>query len=534
MSIQKGKYFDVKKTKAYFDAMNTEMDKYIANADITNAEYDAFNASESFKGLTANSVKLLVKNRAGLFLNETVKAQKMVKDAQKYTLTTFANIVDSAPNARIEYDTLRTIETDFKGFYNKFHHISHRVDKLSDDLNREFGYYANFGKPNASAVKNEFNSFCGGESDGVGYLSECINKLVRFDEITHEYITRKEINTHSTTISTKAKSVGAALMSPVAKSTKMKKYTIRTISTAPVSEDTESDDMFKSFQKEFGFTEEETKALQDAYEAFENSDVSKGLSNREKINLFFSNMAALYSGYSSDSTLFAKMGNNPSPEEAKNFFDDCGVDGTEISNIVNNQHSQCGQTGTRDFAHECATLSVMANDSAAKWVANKVDSVDALVGYKGDIYSKSMGIDDIQSDIAAVNVYQRMLDCDDGNIWNTYVEYNNGVADGSINESREFLSNYGNGDPEKGMKNLKIELDDASFGTWYLSGEIYGGEGGYYGTAPYSYSQYGSGYNYNPGGYSDYGYYDGQPKTVEECRENFLDYISEESGIEWK
>ena len=266
MSIQKGKYFDVKKTKAYFDAMNTEMDKYIANADITNAEYDAFNASESFKGLTANSVKLLVKNRAGLFLNETVKAQKMVKDAQKYTLTTFANIVDSAPNARIEYDTLRTIETDFKGFYNKFRHISHRVDNLSDDLNREFGYYANFGKPNAPAVINEFNSFCGGESDGVGYLSECINKLVRFDEITHEYITRKEINTHSTTISTKAKSVGAALMAPVEKSKQLKDIVVAKISDADVPKNGGGvNGKYAALQKQFGFSDKDMEYLSKYY-----------------------------------------------------------------------------------------------------------------------------------------------------------------------------------------------------------------------------------------------------------------------------
>ena len=266
MSIQKGKYFDVKKTKAYFDAMNTEMDKYIANAEITNAEYAAFNASESFKGLTANSVKLLVKNRAGLFLNETVKAQKMVKDAQKYTLTTFASIVDSAPNARIEYDTLRKIETDFKEFYNKFRSISRRVDKLSDDLNREFGYYANFGKPNAPTVINEFNSFCGGESDGVGYLSECINKLVRFDEITHEYITRKEINTHATTISTKAKSVGAALCAPLEKSKQLKDIVVTKISEADVPKTGgATNGKYAALQKQYGFTDEEMEYLNKYY-----------------------------------------------------------------------------------------------------------------------------------------------------------------------------------------------------------------------------------------------------------------------------
>ena len=47
----------------------------------------------------------------------------------------------------------------------------------------------------------------------------------------------------------------------------------------------------------------------------------------------------------------------------------------------------------------------MANENFQKFLAGYVDNIGELVGFKGDIYSKSMGIDDIKSDIAAVNIY---------------------------------------------------------------------------------------------------------------------------------
>lgn len=285
-------------------------------------------------------------------------------------------------------------------------------------------------------------------------------------------------------------------------------------------EETTTSDYFDTMSEYYGFSEEDAKAIKEAYEAFENSDLSKGLNNKDKINLFFSNMASLFSNYSGDSTLFKHMGDNPTQSDAVKFFNDLGVDGDTLKEIVNNQHNNCGNN--RDFAHECAIYSVMANENFKKSIAGKFDDVDELVGFKGDIYSKSMGIDDIKSDIAAVNIYNRMLNSSDGNVFGAFTDYNEGCADGTINESREFLEYYGNGDAEKGMKNLTNRIDDTSVGTWYLSGE-YGGYGGY-GTAPYSYSPYG----YTGYGYQEYGYLSGNNgTTIEDCKNDFLNYLKD-------
>jgi hypothetical protein len=87
------------------------------------------------------------------------------------------------------------------------------------------------------------------------------------------------------------------------------------------------------------------------------------------------------------------------------------------------------------------------------------------VGFKGDVYSGSMGPDDILSDIAAVNLYNRMMNSENGNFWQVMTEYNIGESNGSINSVDEFLKYYGDGDIEKGLEYIKNTLDDPSIGT---------------------------------------------------------------------
>ena len=60
-------------------------------------------------------------------------------------------------------------------------------------------------------------------------------------------------------------------------------------------------------------------------------------------------------------------------------------------------------------------------------------------------------------------------------------------------------------------------LIDESFGTWYLTGSYYGYGGGY-GPGPYSYGDYGY-------------YYNGQHGDVKTAREEFLQYLTDNSGI---
>ena len=268
----------------------------------------------------------------------------------------------------------------------------------------------------------------------------------------------------------------------------------------------------------YGFTPDAEKLLEDAYRKFSESSDFEDMDNREKINFFFSKLAALHEGYSSASKVFWACGDNPSTDEAISYFNDLGIDGGKLQEILMTQHGCADDLKVRDFIHECAVYSVMGNDGIIKSLAGFFDNVDALVGYKGDVYTAKMGEGDKLSDIAAVNIYYRMESCENGDIWQAMSDYNNGVINDEINEALEFLKYYGDGDAELGMIALENELYDESIGTDYLSGE------------------YGSYANYGGFGYGGYGspyreYGDSINDKIQETADDFLNYIKVKSGL---
>ena len=262
----------------------------------------------------------------------------------------------------------------------------------------------------------------------------------------------------------------------------------------------------------YGFTPDAEKLLEDAYRKFSESSDFEDMDNREKINFFFSKLAALNEKYSSSSKVFWACGDNPSTEEAIAYFNALGIDGEKLQEILMAQHESAYDLKVRDFIHECAIYSVMGNDGILKSLAGLFDNVDALVGYKGDVYTAQMGDDDILSDITAVNTYNCMENCEDGDIWQAMSDYNIGVVNDEINESLEFLKYYGDGDAEQGMIALENELYDESIGTDYLSGE-YGSYANYGG---FGYGGYGS-------PYKEYG--DSIDDEIQKTAERFLDHL---------
>lgn len=309
----------------------------------------------------------------------------------------------------------------------------------------------------------------------------------------------------------------------------------------------------ETMQKEFGFTEEQAILLYEAYEKFEKKYPSPNGKewNDLKIKLFFSNLAALNEGYACKRKFtghitkdlkaykdpFTALMVMPTNHAAIEFFNELGVDGKALMDAVNEQHSKCPKSGKRDFVHECAIFAIMSEHKGAKGLGEdaselfektgtretlekygvmeklkkfikeksgkdidiEVDSadedVDALIGYKGDIYSGSMGEDDRKSDIAAYNIYYRMRNSKNGDIWEKMMLYNEGVSEGSINGSREFLAHFGDGDPELGMEVLKEYIDNDTYGSNILKGD---------------------------------------PEDIQQVKEEFLKHVSKESGVNWK
>jgi hypothetical protein len=112
--------------------------------------------------------------------------------------------------------------------------------------------------------------------------------------------------------------------------------------------------------------------------------------------------------------------------------------------------SQFGET--IDYSHMATTIS-------AHYTGNHgIENEDDLAGWQGDVagalgISPSLGNDDYQSDLDAVNIYNQMKDGDTViNVTNSYYE-NVEKMDG--HRSYEFVKNIGGGDYVNGMKKLE-------------------------------------------------------------------------------
>ncbi|MBR4670979.1 MAG: hypothetical protein IKO84_10295 [Butyrivibrio sp.] len=188
VDINKDKWFDVRKTTEVFEALKQEAETYCKNSDATGLAYQSFVASEAFMGQSADATKNFVGNGMGKMNSDIKEAVLKCLKNQEDLLTGFSEMVDSSPNAYIDYNTLKLIDQDFDGYYTNFKSIAQSVDEIINKLNNEFGKdLGEFPKPDKGGVQNAFNDMCGAESGG-GYIKECQDKFISFDSTMSDHV----------------------------------------------------------------------------------------------------------------------------------------------------------------------------------------------------------------------------------------------------------------------------------------------------------------------------------------------------------
>jgi len=267
-------------------------------------------------------------------------------------------------------------------------------------------------------------------------------------------------------------------------------------------------------QQDYGFDEEQAQLISKAFQVFMDAAEDKNLSRKDQLHTFFSEMASLCVNYSGSEFKNQTIFGTETTADAMDYFVSLGLTEQEVFDLmgaINFQHSkgelgdtdtyhsqgfccdpncsrQCGYAyhitdskywkfnyGTaakqKDFAHEIVQYASFSNESLVhNLFGAAAGNIDALSSYKGDIYSKSMGLDDINSDIDAVNIYQRLVNSN-GSIMGIMTDYSRQAKDGTINRADEFLMNLGDGNIDAGLENLKNDLLNVDLGSHYLAEE---------------------------------------------------------------
>lgn len=366
---------------------------------------------------------------------------------------------------------------------NDFENLENIFGLMEGYRERFIGIYSVL---NRMSVYNELSSSFNTNIDKMKEISEELNSAANaLNDIAHIYImTEKKLTIEAETLRNILNGIVKAIDDILTPKTDVEK-------------------LVESLEKQYGFSEEDAKLIAEAWDKFEESKEAQGLTYEEKIHKFFGCLAAFHEGYSGSDTKFKVVCGTPTQEEAKKFFKSIGYTDDEIKRMcdaIENQHAGKVGNGNRDFVHECVIITEMAYSGAVKMGLDVIDDPDALISYKGDIYSRSMGKDDINSDIDAMNLYNRIKNS--SNPMEAMNEYYEGCNNGTINPSEEFLKNYGDGDAEKGLEKVEKIIDQKSIATDTL-GHSYG------------YGKYGSGKN----------------KNSNDFKKKFIEHLKEESGL---
>lgn len=533
--------WDTKKVNDFIEHFEHAIHNYMEPLAAANAAYEKYENNETFVGQAAEKSKTFIAIKQKEFNRQQYNLSKEM--LKKYTDLdeTFKAMVDPAADARIDTDVVKKVQTRFQGQLEGLERSGFNIQQKSMEIfDRLSKYGCGVEEVYFRNTIVKYDDYC---STG-GFLHNCIKKMEDFDDeasrrvvnsglkdaiIEHtDEVTEKtagldsiksqavEIDKH--TLSLVALGTGStlnsinltpklmasnkiSLVSPRYKTPRKFSLVKKKYSISNLRENSEKNKAkyIESMKKTYGFSKDEAELLNEAYlKHCENCEGIEKMSNRERANSFYTALACLHSGYSFSKKEFRYIGDNGfTPEEAIAYFDSIGVDGKALYDAINNQHYTCEDNKKRDFVHECAIYSVMANDNICKTISVVDDNMGDLVGFKGDVYSGSMGIDDKMSDVSAYNIYYRMKRCEDGDVWNAMVEYNIDANNNYINESLEFLQNLGHGNAKAGMSILKDKLNFPTFSALTITA------------------------------YSDEDF-----DSVNETKEDFINYISKESGID--
>lgn len=90
------------------------------------------------------------------------------------------------------------------------------------------------------------------------------------------------------------------------------------------------------------------------------------------------------------------------------------------------------------------------------------------ISFKGDIDSGRYSEADFQSDVDAINIYNRMRDDNESSINKIWTEYYQEIELGKANRAAEFFRNLGGGEDNTGIVQLDHILKKETFGSVYI------------------------------------------------------------------
>lgn len=177
-------------------------------------------------------------------------------------------------------------------------------------------------------------------------------------------------------------------------------------------------------------------------------------------------------------------------KELNKMYQKYGLSVVEIKILVDSVTTQHRQNEVKkDLAHEAIQIAAFTNKNWTPWPSftNAVHNMarafnknyrddqfylNEEISFKGDVDSGRYDDSDFNSDLDAINVYQRMKNASIDDIFKVQAQYNDGLRKNTVNRVQEFYQNYGNGSVEKGKARVKEIIENVrTSGSRFISSD---------------------------------------------------------------
>ena len=288
------KYFDAKQMEEFIDALDFTNMKYRDRADFLEVQFLRYANNDRHQGEDAEVAKLLVRKKEIGFLNDLRSINKKVQDLYIHAKEEFHNKVDSAPDAKLDIDTLSRVERDFKRYYRVKSEHGANIERIARDLQNRYGHLTTFTQPSFEAGRENLRELCGGDEENTGFINGVITSFIKYDAEEKEYIKASGFEEEVDNLAKRIRNVSAALNESFNVESLFAKSTIEVIGLNAKSnankatsnnQDDEIAELTNFARKYFDFTEEELELLALYY-----PDLLKQLETLYKYSTYDANM----------------------------------------------------------------------------------------------------------------------------------------------------------------------------------------------------------------------------------------------------
>lgn len=257
------KYFSVEEMNSLIENLELAFTDYGDKADTLISKCKEFQNDDSYTGERATVVKDLVGDNEVSLVNAQKDMQAKLLSMYKHAADSFAEKVDSAPNARLDLETLDMVESDLKAIYRDVDITCAEIENIAKEMNAKYGHFGHITVPNADPLRESLENLCGGYNPEAGFYHDLKQKFINWDEEECAYIESQLFEDTITETNNNIVQLGSQLDNIISQG-----YKTQFLSTAKPKIKLDNDDIFKIVQERYNYSDEEMAFLKQNYEDF--------------------------------------------------------------------------------------------------------------------------------------------------------------------------------------------------------------------------------------------------------------------------